>query len=254
MYAPLRVFIRLLVTVFFIATLLVVILWLAPNRSVQHDPARDLPWKLPDYRVANTSFSVASNGQLKITIEHPPLVGVTPAMVAWFYQNLPISTVELNGTTRPLYHIFHPSEHGSIRILEPASNGSPGMGPGALVQREEWFGPYDSKGSARITAFSDSGMTAVPEIAGLQFGEIIHSFESHKDGTRYRVQATLGSETPVIGPLFNLYLRKKIFHQAMLEQWLRHQVQEVSSLPFFLPQLYTSEAPDNHFTLSIDAP
>ena len=39
-------------------------------------------------------------------------------MVSWFYQQLPISTVELHGVTYPLYHIFHPSEHGTLRVLD----------------------------------------------------------------------------------------------------------------------------------------
>ena len=38
-------------------------------------------------------------------------------MVAWFYQQLPISTIAYKGVTYPLYHIFHPTEHGALRVV-----------------------------------------------------------------------------------------------------------------------------------------
>ena len=74
-------------------------------------------------------------------------------------------------TTHTFYHLFHPSEHGRIRVAEPATDGTPGMGVGALVEREEWFGPFDSKGDGRITQFSSKGMTVVPEEVGM-----LHAF------------------------------------------------------------------------------
>jgi len=41
------------------------------------------------------------------------------------------------------------------------------------------------------------------------------------------------SNLPVLGPLINRYIRYKMFPPVMVEQWLRHQVEEVSSLSFF---------------------
>ncbi len=70
-------------------------------------------------------------------------------MLAWWYRQLPVSSVEVGGVRYPFYHVFHPTEHGRIRVLEPATDGKAGMGVGALVEREEWFGPFDSKGAGR---------------------------------------------------------------------------------------------------------
>ncbi len=218
--------------------MLFIVAWFAPQPDFPHDQPRNLPWTLPDYKQAKTEFHRLEDGRLAITIEHLPLPGVTPEMLIWFYQVLPISTVQLNGREYPLYHLFHPSEHGLVSVVEPAEDGSQGMGVGALVTRREWFGPYNSKGSGRVLRFGSEGMTVAPEVAGFEVGTIEHRFETGKCGARYTVTSVLGSEVPILGALINLYIRHKQFPPEKIEQWLRHQVQEVSSLPFFLPSLY----------------
>jgi hypothetical protein len=243
---------------FIILAISVVALWFKPQISFQHDSARHLPWKLPDYKQAKTSVNILSDGRIKIVIEHLPLNNITPEMLSWFYQQLPISTIEFRSTSPtspslklPLYHIFHPSEHGVIRVVEKAIDGSKGMGVGALVSRQEWFGPYNSKGAGRIMAFSKEGMLISPEVAGFHFGTIKHSFIQTKTGTQYNMSSIIGSDAPIIGPAINFYLRHKMFSPPMIKQWLRHQVQEVSSLPFFLPTLYHTKGVNSHYILDL---
>ena len=224
------------------------VLFLGPA-SIERDPPRELPWVLPDYRDANTSWEIGPGGKIHTRVEHFFLEDISPAMVAWFYRQLPISTVEYRGVTYPLYHIFHPTEHGTLWVLEPAPDGTPGMSAGAMIMREEWFGPFDSRGAARIVEFSDAGMLAIPEVAGLEIGRVRHSLRAVNGGTAYRVDSVIGSDLPLIGPLINLYLRKQVFHPAMLEQWRRHQVEEVASLQFFLAQIYAQREHGRHFVL-----
>ncbi len=224
-------------------------LWLLTPKPLHRDPPRQLPWQLPDYRAADTHWEVAPDGRIHASVEHFFLRDITPAMVAWFYQVLPISTVELDGATMPLYHIFHPTEHGRIRVLEPAPDGSPGMAMGATVYREEWFGIHDSRGAALLQEFSDDGMLAIPTAAGIVIGEVRHRYEAREGGTYYRVDAIVGSDLPLVGPLLNAYLRSQVFHPAMMAQWQRHQVEEVASLQFFLQALYAQRERGNHFVL-----
>ena len=232
----------------------VVIAFLLRQQPLQRDAPRDLPWTLPDYRQATTSWEVAEDGRIHTHVEHFFLRGITPEMVLWFYQHLPISTVELNGVTIPLYHIFHPTEHGRISVIEEAPDGTPGMVAGAMIMREEWFGEYDSRGAARIVEFSPDGFLAIPEVAGLVIGEVRHRLRGETGGTAYEVDTIIGSELPILGSLLNLYLRNAVFHAAMIEQWRRHQVEEVASLQFFLPQLYAQRGGDNHFVLEMPLP
>ena len=226
-------------------------LWLKPQVNFHHDQPRHLPWLLPDYKLAKTSVEVLADGRIKIEIEHLPLTNISPEMVAWFYQQLPISTIEFSSPldigkkstnkVYPLYHIFHPTEHGVIRIKEMADNNVQGMAKGALISRQEWFGPFNSKGAGRIIALSAQGMTVKPEIAGVYFGLINHTFTKTNSGTQYHLSSIIGSDLPIIGPLINYYMRSKMFSPLMLKQWLRHQVEEVSSLQFFLAELYLNK-------------
>lgn len=216
---------------------------------IARDVPRDLPWTLPDYRLATTHWEIGEDGRIYAQVEHFFLHDISPEMVSWFYRYLPISTIDYKGVTYPLYHIFHPSEHGMIRLLAPASDGSAGMGWGAMVAREEWFGIYDSRGAAQIVEYSDTGFLAIPEVAGIPIGEVRHTFQTEDGGTRYRVDAVIGSTLPVLGPLLNWYLRHKVFHPKMLEQWQRHQLEEVASLQFFLPKLYAQRNSGTAFTL-----
>ena len=231
------------------AALLALGAWILSPGPIVRDPPRNVPWVLPDHRLAKKQVEYLESGALSIRVEHALLPGVSPQMLAWFYRQLPISTMEYQGVTRPLYHFFHPSEHGEIWVEEPADDGLPGMGPGSVVARNEWFGPYDSRGAAQIVEFSDAGILAIARIAGIQFGEIRHVFTDSEGGTLYTLEAVIGSDLPVIGPLINWYLRTRIYHPEMVSEWLRHQVEEVSSLQYFLPQIYQQRDTGNHFVL-----
>jgi hypothetical protein len=226
-----------------------VALVLLTPEQIARDAPRDLPWVLPDYRQAKTHWEIGEDGRIYAEVEHFFLHDISPKMVSWFYRYLPISTIDYKGVNYPLYHIFHPTEHGTIRLLAPASDGSTGMGRGSMVEREEWFGIYDSRGAARIVEYSDTGFLAIPEVAGIPIGEVRHIFHQENGGTEYRVEAVIGSKLPVLGPLLNLYLRHKVFHPKMLEQWQRHQLEEVASLQFFLPKLYAERNNGRAFAL-----
>jgi len=256
---------------------LAAVLLLFPAPDFERHAPRDLPWVLPDHSQAFKHVEVLSNGQLHIKIEHPILTGISPAMVSFFYQVLPISRVALNGVEMPMYHIFHPTEHGYIEVKQAAASGKAGMTRGAVIERREWFGDYNSKGSGRIIEMNDEIMRVRTEMFGLNFGEMTHRFEMAASGTstsatsgtststsasaligtsigtRYTVETFIGSDLPVLGPLINRYIRYKMFPPAMVEQWLRHQLEEVSSLQFFLAELYQQRHnKTNHYTLNIN--
>lgn len=231
--------------------LLLTALWATNRPAWQHDAPRYLPWAVADYRLAHASHRILPTGQIELEIDHLPLTGITPEMLAWWYRVLPISTVEINGTTYPLYHIFHLTEHGQLWVAEPATDGSAGMGEGSLVARREWFGPFDSEGAGRVISISADGMTVRPEVAGVQIGEIRHLFSATPTGSQYRVESLIGVDWPLIGPLVNTVLRKTTFSEPMLAEWKRHQIEEVSMLNHYLPQLYAQRSSDFNFKLTV---
>lgn len=157
--------------------------------------------------------------------------------------------VEFDGALRPLYHLFHPTEHGRIWIDEPAADGRPGVGAGGVVARFEWFGPYDSQGAARVIELSSQRFVSRPKRAGVSFGEIRHEWHASPQGAQYEVDTVIGVDWPVIGPLANALLRRFVFSEGMLHEWQRHQVEEVGLLQHFLPQLYAQRNERNIYVL-----
>ena len=215
----------------------------------KHDAPRNIPWSLRDVNEAVTVHEILPDGRIHLTIEHRPLPGVTPEMLAWWYRVLPISQVEFDGTMRPMYHLFHPTEHGRIWIKAPAVDGQPGVGAGGVVARYEWFGPYDSKGAARVIELSPRRFVTRPVMAGVTFGEIRHEWEASPQGARYAVDTIIGVDWPLVGPWVNALLRRYVFSDGMLREWERHQVEEVGLLPHFLPAFYAERNERNIYHL-----
>jgi len=212
---------------------------------IPRDAPRQLPYTLPDYRSAKTGWEIQEDGRIYTWVEHFFLDDITPAQVVWFYRFLPVASIRYNEDVFPLYHFFHPTEHGRLRVAEPATDGSPGMGLGAVVERDEWFGEFDSRGAARIVEYSDAGFLAIPEAFGLKIGEVRHQLKAQPGGTAYRVDTVIGSTIPLLGGALNWYLRTQVFHPQMLAQWQRHQVEEVSTLQFLLPVIYPQRGDGN---------
>ncbi len=215
----------------------------------QHDPPRNIPWPLREVSKAVTAHEILPDGRIHLTIEHRPLPGVTPEMLAWWYRVLPLGKVQFDGAMRPLYHLFHPTEHGRIWVKEAAADGRPGVGAGGVVARYEWFGPYDSEGAARVIELSSRRFETRPTMAGMYFGTIRHDWGVAPQGATYTVDTVIGVDWPLVGPLVNALLRRFVFSDGMLREWTRHQVEEVGLLPNFLPALYAQRNDRNIYQL-----
>ncbi len=247
---PLQLHRRRSVSVAFLAVAAALVWFvLRPASGHVHDPPRHIPWPLPDASQAAAAHTILPDGRSYLAIEHRPLPGVTPEMLAWWYRVLPLSQVEFDGALRPMYHLFHPTEHGRIWIEQPAADGQPGVGAGGVVARFEWFGPYDSEGGARVVELSPQRFVTRPQMAGFNFGEIRHNWAESPQGATYTVDTVIGVDWPVIGPWINAALRQRAFSEPMLREWQRHQVEEVGLLPQFLPGLYAQRNERNIYRL-----
>lgn len=235
-----KIFLRIIVAIIALPFVLLAVLFLLPRPQFEIETVRPALWEYPSAKQASYTYSVRDDGRLHIHIEHPLLSGVTPKMIAWWYKNLALGEATINGISYPYYQIFHLTEHGQIHIREPASDGSEGMGIGALVYRQEIFGPFKSKGQARVEQFNHNGYVVIPVLGPLELGRVEHQFTQVEGGTLYTVDTVLGSQTPVLGWFLNIYIRHKRFSEPVLEQWIRHQIEEVGSLPHYLPDLYAN--------------
>jgi hypothetical protein len=215
----------------------------------RHDAPRRLPWPLREPGKGATAHEILPDGRIRLSIRHRPLPGVTPQMLEWWYRVLPIGEVDFDGARRPLYHLFHPSEHGRIWIEAPAADGRPGVGAGGIVARYEWFGPYDSEGAAQVVELSSRRFVVRPRVAGLAFGEMRHEWAESREGATYTVDSIIGVDWPLVGPAVNALLRRHVYGEAMIREWQRHQVEEVGLLPHFLPALFAQRNARNIYRL-----
>ena len=199
---------------------------------------------------AVTAHEILADGRIHLTIEHRPLPGVTTEMLAWWCRVRPLGKVQFDGALRPLYHLFHPTEHGRIWVEAAAADGKPGVGAGGVVARYEWFGRYDSEGAARVIELSPRRFLTRPRVAGVTIGELRHDWTDSPQGATCIVDAVIGVDWPVIGPLVNFLLRRYVFSEGMLREWKRHQVEEVGLLPHFRPALYARCDDRNIYRLS----
>jgi hypothetical protein len=218
--------------------LIVAIMFLLPRPSFEIEPERPKFWGYPSVKDASYKVEVLNDGKLLIQIKHPVLKGVSPEMLAWWYRYLGSGKVTIEGKLYDFYHLFHLSEHGQTRVVEPSTDGTDGMGVGAIVYRQERFGSFLSKGKGRVLAYGSNGFTVVPVLGPLELGKIEHVFEALPEGTLYTVKTILGSDAPIIGGFLSFYLRAKQFPPELVNEWIRHQVEEVGSLPHFLPKLF----------------
>ena len=218
--------------------LIVTIMFVMPRPSFEIEAERPKFWGYPSVKDATYKVEVMNDGKLLIELKHPILKGVTPEMLAWWYRYLGSGKVTIEGKVYDFYHLFHLSEHGQTRVVEPSFDGSEGMGVGSVVYRQEKFGTFLSKGKGRVLAYSTNGFTVTPILGPLELGKIEHTFEAVPEGTLYKVKTILGSDAPVIGAFLSFYLRAKQFPPELVNEWIRHQVEEVGSLQHFLPKLY----------------
>ncbi len=225
-------------SVLLIPILGVIVLFSLPRPQFEIEAARPHFWGYPNLSEAKYKTEIMDDGKVLIEIEHPVLKGVTPEMLSWWYRNLSTGKAVVQGKEYDYYHLFHLTEHGQTSVVEPATDGSNGMGVGAVMYRQERFGTHLSKGKGRVESYGVDGFVVIPVMGPLEFGRIEHTFLAQDGGTLYRVKSILGSNAPVIGPLLTYYIRTKQFPPEVVQEWIRHQVEEVGSLVSFLPELY----------------
>jgi hypothetical protein len=197
--------------------------------------ARPVLYPLRTVDSAVVRYSSAPHGRRRITIDHQPLAGVTPAMLFdWF--------TKLGGTMRygdqviARYLAWHPIDHIRWELAKPAPGG--GAGEGARFRIVEKFGGADAFAVDvvdRVEKLDETGIRLVQRVGGAVVFQLEHTWSAGSEGAHYVSVLDVGARSAALTPVNYLLTRK--FPDAMARAWVRHNIEEVGQLEYLLPEL-----------------
>ncbi|GGB83003.1 hypothetical protein N798_09495 [Knoellia flava TL1] len=188
---------------------------------------------------ATVRFTNAPHGRRRVTIDHRPLAGVTPAMLLDWFTHLD-GTLTYGGQTVPRYLAWHPLDHIRWELARPAPGG--GAAEGARFRIVEAFGgnpAYRIDIVDRVEKLDETGIRLVTRIAGVVVVMLEHTWSACDEGTHYVSVMDLGARSAVMRPV-NALLRRR-FPDDMARAWVRHNIEEVGQLEHLLPRLASAE-------------
>lgn len=205
-------------------------------RRVQLLPPRPVVYPLRDPGSARWRIHRLSHHRTRVTIDHQPLAGITPAMLLWWFSHIG-DVVTYAGHEMSGYLAWHPLDHIRWELARPAPGG--GAGEGARYRIVEAFGRDEGFGIdsvERVEKLDETGIRLVRRVLGVQVFQLEHTWSAGTEGTHYVSVMDLGARSAVATPV-NRYLTTRVFPPAMAVAWVRHNVEEVGVLEHLLPEV-----------------
>ena len=118
-------------------------------------------------------------------------------------------------------------------------------GPGARFHLVEAFGAnpdYLVNSVADVPKNDDTGITLSVRKFGMEVMHLEHTFTPVSGGTLYESKMHAGTKAVLARFLVNRSALPRLFSEPMGRAWLKHNVEEVGNLEFFLPALYAANA------------
>jgi hypothetical protein len=184
---------------------------------------------------ATVRFARLAHGRRRITIDHRPLAGVTPAMLLHWFTHLG-GTMEYGGAVVDRYRAWHPIDHIVWELARPAPAG--GVAEGARFHMVEAFGArpeFTVDEVARVEKLDETGIRLVLRIVGVPVFQLEHTWSAGTDGAHYVTVMDLGVRSALLSPI-NRVLRRR-FSDEKARAWVKHNIEEVGQLHYLLPEL-----------------
>lgn len=196
---------------------------------------RPVVFPLRSVDTATVRYTAAPRHRRRITIDHRPLAGVTPAMLLDWFTHLD-ETIEYGGAVINRYLAWHPIDHILWELARPAPDGGPGEG--AWFHIVEQFGgnpDYKIDITDRVEKLDETGIRLVQRIAGIPVFQLEHTWSTCAEGTHYISVMDIGARAAILSAV-NRYAKHR-FPDEMARAWVRHNVEEVGQLEHLLPPL-----------------
>ncbi|MDZ4235139.1 MAG: hypothetical protein U1C73_15575 [Dietzia sp.] len=207
-----------------------------------YTPSLPVLYPMRSVDTATVELTEGPHGRRRITIDHRPLAGVTPAMLLDWFRNLG-ATMTYGGRTVDRYHAWHPIDHIRWELWRPAPTG--GAAEGARFHMVEAFGArpeYLSDEVATVEKLDRTGIRLVLRMAGIPVFQLEHTWSAGDDGAHYVTVMDLGARSPLLAPV-NWLIRRR-FPDDKAHAWVKHNIEEVGQLEYLLPQLNDSGEPE----------
>jgi len=180
----------------------------------------------------------APHGRRRVTIDHRPLEGITPAMLLDWFTHLG-ETMSYGGVIIDRYLAWHPIDHIMWALARPAPTG--GAAEGARFRMVEAFGgrpEYTIDEIARVEKLDETGIRLVKRVAGVPIFQLEHTWSAGVQGAHYVTVMDLGVRSALLAPVNQLVRHR--FPDDKIRAWVKHNIEEVGQLEYLLPQLSSS--------------
>jgi hypothetical protein len=208
-------------------------------------PPRPVPWVMKPLSSAKTGQLALPDGRVWLQIGHELLRGVTPAMLAWWWRNID-GEMEIGGRKYHRYLIWHPIDHIHFELVKRLPDGS--VGPGAVFHIVEALGAdIENLVDVRLhlQKVDETGAVVAMRALAQTVLQIRAEFLPREGGTAVVSTMTIGS-TGLLGGLgLNAWQIERFFPPETRQAWLKHSVEEIGNLQFFLPELYRQNVKPN---------
>jgi len=194
-------------------------------------------WTLRNVDEVPTAVKTLPDGRLELRIQHPVLTGVTPEMLAWWFQVVDGYT-NYRGKTYRTYHLWHPQDHVSVRVTRDADGQ---VAPGQTMTIHEVLGGNPNHvidNTVTIHRLDTGGIGIHGDLLGHRVMSLDHTFTAVEGGVKYESVMRLGAGTGWFHRLFNQLFLPLVFSKAKAKAWLKHNVEEVGCFVNFLPEIY----------------
>jgi len=200
--------------------------------------ARPVLYPLRSVDTASVRFSKHPNHRRRITIDHRPLAGITPAMLLDWFTHIG-EKMNYGGEIIDRYLAWHPIDHIRWELARQAPTG--GAAEGARFRMVEAFGgrpEFKIDEVARVEKLDETGIRLVKRVAGVPVFQLEHTWSAGTDGAHYVTVMDLGVRSPLLSPVNRIVGRR--FGEAKIRAWVKHNIEEVGQLEPLLPQLESS--------------
>lgn len=201
-------------------------------------PKREFNWKMKTMDSARTEFVVDDDGVFRLKIEHNLLKNISPQMLHWWFEHIGGNMV-YKGKEYPKYLVWHPYDHIHWALAKPSPKGKATQGSYFRIV-EAFGGDMDCLVDSVefVEKLDVTGIRLTRKIAGTEIFSLQHDFIPMPGGTQYVSHMVVGTDKPLMGAVFNNWVRPHLFNNEMGHAWLKHNIEEVGNFEFFLPELY----------------